>query len=233
MAVVLLGANICIKRITKPRPSEIVTLINMELLEKAQKMIFKMLQQHSFSHEISSLKSNTIMHRSSSPFKLDPFLDTDGVLRVGGRLKRSMVDINKVYPDILTKANLLTEAIVTWCHENVAHSERSMTLNNLRKDGLWVILRCVTCRKLHSTFGYQKMADLPKDRCIEAPPFTRCGVDMFRPFVIREGRSDLKRYCELFTCFASRVVHIEVANAVDSDSFIQALRRFVARRGTV
>ena len=46
-----------------PRPSEITTLINMELLEKAQKMIFKMLQEHSFSREISSLNSNTIIHR--------------------------------------------------------------------------------------------------------------------------------------------------------------------------
>ena len=77
------------------------------------------------------------------------------------------------------------------------------------------------------------MADLPKDRCIEAPPFTHCGVDMFGPFVIRERRSDLKQYCALFTCFASRAVHIEVANAMDTDSFIQALRRFIARRGTV
>ena len=46
MAVVLLAANVWIKRITKLRPSEISTLINMELLEKAQRMIFKMLQQH-------------------------------------------------------------------------------------------------------------------------------------------------------------------------------------------
>ena len=243
MVVVLLAANIWIKRITKPRPSEITTLINMELLEKAQKMIFKMLQQHSFSHEISSLKSNTIIHRSISLFILDPFLDTDGVLRVGGRLKRSMLDINEVHPVILPKTNLITEAIVTWCHENVAHSGRSM--NNLRKNGLWVIsansvvrrtiFRCVTCHKLRGAFGYQKMADLPKDRCIEAPPFTHCGVDMFGPFVTRERRSDLKRYCALFTYiyFASRAVHIEVANAMDTDSFIQALRRFIARRGTV
>ena len=33
MAVVLLAANVWIKRITRPRPSEITTLINMELLE--------------------------------------------------------------------------------------------------------------------------------------------------------------------------------------------------------
>ena len=34
MTVVLLAAIVWIKRITKPRPSEITTLINMELLEK-------------------------------------------------------------------------------------------------------------------------------------------------------------------------------------------------------
>ena len=95
-----------------------------------------MLQQHSFSHEISSLKSNTIIHRSSSLFKFDPFLDTDEVLRVSGRLKRSMLVINKVHPVKLPKADLITGAIVTWCHENVAHSGRIMTLNNPRKNGL-------------------------------------------------------------------------------------------------
>ena len=139
MAVVLLAANAYVQRITKPRPSETTTLINIELLEKVQRMIFKMLQHHSFSHEISSLKSNTAIQRSSSLFKLDPFLDTDGVLRVGGRLKRSMLDINEVHPVILAKANLITEAIVTWFHENVTHSGRSMTLNNFRKNNLWVI----------------------------------------------------------------------------------------------
>ena len=107
--MVLLVANIWIKKITKPRPSEITTLINMKLLEKAQKMIFNMLQQHSFSHEICLLKSNTIIHRSSSLFKLDPFLDTDGVLTVVGRLKRSMLDINEVHPVILPNATLITE----------------------------------------------------------------------------------------------------------------------------
>ena len=43
----------------------------------------------------------------------------------------------------------------------------------------------------------------------------------------------MKRYCTLFTCFTSRAVYIEVTNALDTDSFIQALRRFIARRGPV
>ena len=75
-------------------------------------------------------------------------------------------------------------------------------MNNLRKNGVWVlganavvrriINKCVTCRKLHGTFGYQKMLDLPKERWCEAVLFTHCGVDMFGPLIIRESRSNLK-----------------------------------------
>ena len=56
---------------------------------------------------------------------------------------------------------------------------------------------------------------------------------MFGPILIRERRSDLKRYAALFTCFSSRAVHIEITNTIDADSFIMALRRFLARRGSV
>ena len=77
------------------------------------------------------------------------------------------------------------------------------------------------------------MADLPKNRISPAPPFTYTGVDYFGPFIIKEGRKEVKRYGALFTCLVSRTVHIEVASSLDSNSFILALRRFIARRGPV
>ena len=77
------------------------------------------------------------------------------------------------------------------------------------------------------------MADLPQEGCTEAAPFTYCGADMFGLLIIKETRSELKRYGALFTCFSSRAVHFEVTNSLDADSFILALRRFMARRGTV
>ena len=36
----------------------------------------------------------------------------------------------------------------------------------------------------------------------------------------------------IFTCLTIRAVHIEVAHSLDTSSFINALRRFIARRGS-
>ena len=56
---------------------------------------------------------------------------------------------------------------------------------------------------------------------------------MFGPYIVRERRYELKRYSALFTYFANGAFYIEVTNALGTKSFIQALRRFIARRGPV
>ena len=81
--------------------------------------------------------------------------------------------------------------------------------------------------------GEQKMADLPSCRVIESAPFTHCGIDTFGPIVVKQRRNEVKRYGAMFTCMASRAIHIEVTFNLDTDSFILALRRLVARRGNV
>ena len=43
---------------------------------------------------------------------------------------------------------------------------------------------------------------------------------MFGPFTVKERRSELNRYGALFTCMASRAVHIEVTQSLDADLFI-------------
>lgn len=76
------------------------------------------------------------------------------------------------------------------------------------------------------------MADLPADRVTpDKPPFSFVGVDCFGPFWIKRARSQVKRYGVLFTCLATRAIHLEVAQSMDTDSFINSMCRFVARRG--
>ena len=76
------------------------------------------------------------------------------------------------------------------------------------------------------------MSNLPEDRLKCCAPFTYCGVDYFGPFMIK-GRKELKRYGVLITCMSSRAIHLETATILETDVFINALRRFLSRRGPV
>ncbi len=46
----------------------------------------------------------------------------------------------------------------------------------------------------------------------------------------KRGRSLVKKYGVIFICLAIRAVHIEVASSLDTDSCLNAIRQFVARR---
>ena len=67
------------------------------------------------------------------------------------------------------------------------------------------------------------MTDLPEDRLEPVPLFTYSAVDYFGPFKVKEGGSEHKRYGVLFTCLTCRAIHIETANSLSTDSFINAL----------
>ena len=137
----------------------------------------------------------------------------------------------------------MTTLIIRHIHENTEHQGRGITLNEVRANEYWIlegsgavrsyISRCFVCRKLRTAPQRQKMADLPEDRVEPAPPFTHCTVDYFGPWNIKEGRKELKRYDVLFTCLASRAVHLETASTLETDSFINTFRRFLCRRGPV
>ena len=77
------------------------------------------------------------------------------------------------------------------------------------------------------------MADLTKERSSDAAPFTYVGMDMFGPFVTKEGRDLLKRYGAIFTCLAGQAIHLEVVNSMDTDPFIMCLRSFTGSCGNV
>ena len=183
---------------------------------------------------IKSVQRETIPDISpSSPLgKLDPFIDMFGVVRVGGRLKRSSLPDSSKHPVLLPRDSHIIRLVMRHYHERIQHQGRGITMNELRASGYWivgastavssVISKCVKCKKLRGTVQEQRMAELPEDRVEPAPPFTNCAVDYFGPFVIKEGRKELKRYGVLFTCMASRAVHIEVADTLETDSFISA-----------
>ena len=85
---------------------------------------------------------------------------------------------------------------------------------------------------MRSAVAEQKMADLPGNQLEPAPPFTFCAVNYFGPFFIKEGRKEIKRYGVLFTCLASGAIHLETSTSLETDAFINTLRRFICRFAT-
>ena len=78
----------------------------------------------------------------------------------------------------------------------------------------------------------QRMADLPPERlAVNERPFTFVGIDCFCPILVNRGRGEVKRYGIMFTCMTIRAVHLEVLPDLTTDAFINALRRFISRRG--
>ena len=221
--------------------------ITVEELRRGEREIIKAAQQEAFKDEYAILNaaegSKKQLKSKSLLFRLDPFIDEEGIIRVGGRIRRSTMPQDVIHPVVLPRHGHVTELVVRHFHEKAAHSGRGITLNEIRASGYWVIggrsavssaiLKCVRCKRLRGKPQEQKMADLPRERMEAVEPFTNSAVDCFGPFYIKERRSDVKRWGILFTCLASRAIHLESVNSLSADSFLNACRRFVCRRGPV
>ena len=217
--------------------------LSTEDLQKAENGILKYVQRSNFSEEINVLQSgdqNIRLKRDSRIRKLNPIMK-DGLLCVGGRLDRAALSCEAKYPVILPKESMVSTLILYDIHKSVGHLGRNSMLAKLR-ERFWIlsantlirsiVSRCVTCQRYQGQRGAQIMADLPADRITpHEPPFTRSGVDYFGPIEVKRGRSMVKRYGAIFTCLAIRAVHIELAYSLNTDSCINAMRRFIARRG--
>ncbi|XP_071153097.1 uncharacterized protein [Mytilus edulis] len=129
---------------------------------------------------------------SSKLSKLDPFVDKDGLLRVGGRLERSDISYEIKHPIILPKDLPISRLIIENIHRSIEHLGKNSILAILRQK-YWIlgantiieglVSRCVRCKKYQGTCAKQKMANLPKERLqADDPPFTIIGIDFFGPF---------------------------------------------------
>ena len=97
-----------------------------------------------------------------------------------------------------------------------------------------VLDSCVVCKRQKAPPCEQFMSDLPPARTqIHEPPFFHTGVDYFGPILVKQGRSRVKRYGCIFTCMSVKAIHLEIAFSLTTDSFVQALTRFIKRRGLV
>ncbi|XP_065094607.1 uncharacterized protein LOC135715126 [Ochlerotatus camptorhynchus] len=226
-------------RIKKLAPGK-TEFLNRDEILKAESTIFILIQLETFGDELVILKRNRGLpageqmkiEKTSKISKLSPFLDEQDVMRMDGRIANAQqVSFDFKFPVILPKRHGGTKLLVDWYHRQYKHcngfhvSEMRVAFKLARKQCQW-------CNIYKTTPEIPRMAPLPQARTVShVRPFTYVGVDYFGPMLVKQGRSEVKRWVALFTCLTIRSVHLEVVHNLTTESCKMAIRRFIARRG--
>ncbi|XP_063592525.1 uncharacterized protein LOC134769716 [Penaeus indicus] len=75
--------------------------VTVSELEKAEKVIIKELQSKYYADEKRVLQTKKVLNKRSSLYKLDPFMDIDGIMKVRGRLSQANLNEASRHPVIL------------------------------------------------------------------------------------------------------------------------------------
>lgn len=219
-------------------------VVQLPELRAATICLVKLIQTKEFAEDIGFLIKNKNVSGNSSLKSLNPFLDKDGVVRVGGRLEHSSQHFDMKHQILLPAKHHLTELILRCLHVEHLHIGQSGLLAIVRQQ-FWpvsarniirrITTSCVRCFKVAPVSIEQLMGQLPSQRLTEAFPFQRSGVDYGGPFFIKQGgpRSIkmVKVWLALFVCEATKAIHLELVSELSSQCFIAALQRFISRRG--
>lgn len=202
----------------------------------------KYVQQQSFNDVISLIASNRPLPKHLS--KLSPFVDTRGILRVGGRLKHASLPCHVKHPYLLPKTSRLSTLLIDHFHATYLHCGPRL-LQSLVMRRYWILgvrnlirsrlSKCVICFKIKPIPLQPFQGDLPPSRLQTGHCFQTIGIDFGGPFIIKESRrrnaKTYKAYLCLIVCHATKAVHLELVTELTSEAFIAALDRFVSRRG--
>ena len=224
--------------------------LTAEEISKAEELWIKSVQRKLFQDEIRHLRDNK--NASIPPLirQFNLYLDKNNVLRCKGRISNSTLPQNSKNPILLPNKHVFVNLIISHTHERAKHCGVRDTLTTIREK-YWilrgrvavkkVLRKCVSCRKIEGySYGSCPSPDLPDERVSEDPPFTHTGLDFAGPLYISQNKNKAnaqdeehlsKAYICLFTCASTRAVHLELTRELTVCQFLQAFRRFIARRG--
>ncbi|XP_058840021.1 uncharacterized protein LOC131695495 [Topomyia yanbarensis] len=219
-------------------------------IDRALKSMVRLAQVNSFPKEIQQLKchkldpTKPIEFDTKSALKtLNIRLDQSDHLRLDGRLVNAAGPYDSKFPLILPAKHPLSFLIARSLHHRTAHAGPGLLLATMRQR-FWpmrgrelvrnVVRKCITCFRCRPADYHQQMAPLPAVRVVPSRVFSKAGLDYCGPFNVRPlyGRgANVKMYVAIFVCLAVKAVHIEIVPNLTSAACINAIKRFVARRG--
>ncbi|GFV84845.1 integrase catalytic domain-containing protein [Trichonephila clavipes] len=213
-------------------------------VNEAELCLIKNLQASTFQEEIEFLAKSSCNSKKGKLFSLNPFLDGNQILRVGGRLQNSDLTYSQKHPAIRPADHLLTKLIMINIHNRNFHLG-PQALRYCTRQRFWplrgrsiarkIVHECVVCFKKKPIVVNQLMGSLPRERVNPSFPVLHTGIDYYGPFFIRYKHQRKgtyqKIYVAIFVCLALKAVHLEIVSDLTTDAFLATLKRFVARRG--
>ncbi|XP_077396826.1 uncharacterized protein LOC144033019 [Festucalex cinctus] len=215
-----------------------------EEYREAEVLILHRAQKQSFPDDYAQLSSCKPVSASSRLLKLAPLIDTStNLIIVGGRLRRlEGQDESNPHPIVLDASHPVSLLLIKKYDQDLKHPGPERVFAELRRT-YWIIhgreavrrhqRSCADCQRWRAQPSVPKMADLPTARLqLYKPAFHSTGMDCFGPMLVKVSRRHEKRWGLIFKCLTTRAVHLDLLRSIDSDAFLMALRRFIARRGT-
>jgi hypothetical protein len=93
----------------------------------------QLVQHISYKQEIRHLQEKQEVSPKSSLRSLHPFLDQQGILRVGGRIQQSSLPYQMIHQMILPVNHHFTKLVVTAEHLKLHHAGPQLLVANLRQ----------------------------------------------------------------------------------------------------
>ena len=200
------------------------------------------IQHYPLVYEAVRLNSSENKYQESRKFisDLNLFLDEDQLLRSRGRLNEGDIAYDANCPKLLSPKSFLCQLIVGDLHFQNHHAGVQQVLSLVRKE-FWIpqgrntvkkiLRRCVVCRyDKRKAFPYPGPPPLPMERVQYVHPFECTGVDFTGAIKVRNRSGETQKlYICLFTCVATRAVHLQLINSLSAEAFVLCLRRFVAK----
>lgn len=168
-----------------------------EELERATRILLKITQNIGFADELRNLSNGKTVSLNSKLFRLRPFIDHNGIIRVGGRLKNAAtIDIFQRHPIVLPANCTFSKMLFKEEHIRLMHGGPQAILSSIRLK-YWplngrnlsrnTVHQCVRCFKNKPIFVQPIMGDLPGDRVKPGRAFLKCGIDFAGPFLIKSS----------------------------------------------
>ena len=217
-------------------------VLSFSEFHNATRHIIFYVQSQSFSDELIALKGNKPI--TTALKKLNIFLDADGIIRVGGRLKNAPLRYDSCHQILLPKHNRFVQLLIEYYHKLYCHAgtngliailRNNYWIVSIRREVSSIIHKCIRCFRFNSKPISPLMADLPIDRVSSIRAFHSVGTDFAGPYLVKasllKNAKSVKAYLCVFICTATKAVHLEVVSSLSVEAFVAAFTRFVSRRG--